>query len=53
LFEGDTYTVSFEFGSPQDLEEIAARLITAARSGNCGKIFELLGRPPEDGEHGL
>jgi hypothetical protein len=52
LFEGNSYGASFEFGSPEELEQTALRLLDAARSGRAGGLFHLLGAPKTGGESG-
>jgi hypothetical protein len=48
LFEGGRYTAEFEFGSPAELEQVAKRLLDAARSGKAGALFRLLGAPESE-----
>ncbi len=45
LFEGERYTARFEFGSAEELEQVALKLLGAARSGRVGALFTLLGAP--------
>lgn len=48
LFEGERYKASFEFGSTAELERTAQRLLAAARSGQAGGLFRLLGAPDNE-----
>jgi hypothetical protein len=52
LFEGERFTASFEFGSAGELEQVAGSLLNAARSGEAGKLFRLLGAPDDSEEGG-
>ncbi len=48
LFEGGRYTAGFEFGSAEELEQTALKLLDAARSGKAGELFRLLGAPESE-----